>query len=97
MLLTHSPLTHPRVDAFDLHVLSTPPAFILSQDQTLRRKVLQPPGRLSCFLLYCSRHVLRTGLAQSFASLRSSAFSVLSSAFLGPMRLDPENHAARST
>jgi hypothetical protein len=24
--------------AFDLHVLSTPPAFVLSQDQTLRKK-----------------------------------------------------------
>ena len=38
VLRTHSPLrtrlaTGP---AFDLHVLSTPPAFILSQDQTLR-------------------------------------------------------------
>ncbi len=28
---------HPKVDfSFDLHVLSTPPAFILSQDQTLK-------------------------------------------------------------
>jgi hypothetical protein len=26
--------------SFDLHVLSTPPAFVLSQDQTLRRKLL---------------------------------------------------------
>ena len=39
-LLTHSPLrvriaTNPP---FDLHVLGTPPAFILSQDQTLRKK-----------------------------------------------------------
>ncbi len=39
-LLTHSPLrvsiaTNP---SFDLHVLGTPPAFILSQDQTLRKK-----------------------------------------------------------
>ena len=37
-LLTRSPLsTHPKVSfSFDLHVLGTPPAFILSQDQTLR-------------------------------------------------------------
>ena len=38
MLLTRSPL-HVRpeaVSSFDLHVLGTPPAFILSQDQTLR-------------------------------------------------------------
>ena len=38
VLRTHSPL-NPRIAtriSFDLHVLSTPPAFILSQDQTLR-------------------------------------------------------------
>ena len=34
MLLTRLPLT-PK-SAFDLHVLSLPPAFVLSQDQTLR-------------------------------------------------------------
>ena len=38
VLLTRSPLfRHPKVgSSFDLHVLSTPPAFVLSQDQTLR-------------------------------------------------------------
>ena len=39
MLLTRSPLI-PRAStgsSFDLHVLSTPPAFILSQNQTLRK------------------------------------------------------------
>ena len=35
MLLTRSPLG-PKT-SFDLHVLSTPPAFVLSQDQTLHR------------------------------------------------------------
>ena len=39
-LLTRLPLTSPiasyRVRPFDLHVLSTPPAFVLSQDQTLQ-------------------------------------------------------------
>ena len=34
MLLTRSPLSLAR--SFDLHGLGTPPAFILSQDQTLR-------------------------------------------------------------
>ena len=29
-----------QASAFDLHVLSTPPAFVLSQDQTLRQKTL---------------------------------------------------------
>ena len=38
VLLTRSPLVYPPEGAlpFDLHVLSTPPAFVLSQDQTLR-------------------------------------------------------------
>ena len=38
MLLTRPPLD-PKV-SFDLHVLSTPPAFVLSQDQTLRKEFL---------------------------------------------------------
>ena len=39
VLLTRSPLIHPAswASSFDLHVLSTPPAFVLSQDQTLRK------------------------------------------------------------
>ena len=41
VLLTRSPLFHPAswASSFDLHVLSTPPAFVLSQDQTLRKKL----------------------------------------------------------
>jgi hypothetical protein len=40
VLLTRSPLITAAScgSPFDLHVLSTPPAFVLSQDQTLRRK-----------------------------------------------------------
>ena len=39
VLLTRSPLEYPasRAFPFDLHVLSTPPAFVLSQDQTLQK------------------------------------------------------------
>ena len=39
VLLTRSPLIRGASSAspFDLHVLSTPPAFVLSQDQTLRK------------------------------------------------------------
>src|ERR671914_1363165 len=38
VLLTRSPLEHPkRAFPHDLHVLSTPPAFVLSQDQTLQQ------------------------------------------------------------
>ena len=45
MLRTRSPLIpepKPR-SPFDLHVLSAPPAFVLSQDQTLRRDPDLPP------------------------------------------------------
>ena len=38
VLLTRSPLIHPKASSFDLHVLSTPPAFVLSQNQTLQTK-----------------------------------------------------------
>jgi hypothetical protein len=43
VLLTRSPLIHPpkQASALDLHVLSTPPAFVLSQDQTLQQKLAQ--------------------------------------------------------
>ena len=45
MLRTLSPLesTHIAINEFpfDLHVLSTPPAFVLSQNQTLRKKINQ--------------------------------------------------------
>ena len=41
MLLTRSPLSPAPKGWFslDLHVLSTPPAFVLSQDQTLRERL----------------------------------------------------------
>ena len=54
VILTRSPLNPPpktRTGPFDLHVLSTPPAFVLSQDQTLQTKPNpnpnpgQPPTR----------------------------------------------------
>jgi|GEM_PF-5197186 len=47
VLLTRSPLIQdPQKQApspFDLHVLSTPPAFVLSQDQTLQTKPTKTP------------------------------------------------------
>ena len=47
VLLTRSPLTHVtrRSSAFDLHVLGPPPAFVLSQDQTLRRNLRPAPPK----------------------------------------------------
>jgi hypothetical protein len=68
VLLTRSPLslTIAHELTFDLHVLGTPPAFILSQDQTLHLEVLPYSSRLSsqaslssldartaCFLSLC--------------------------------------------
>jgi len=44
VLLTRSPLSpgpKPRF-SLDLHVLSAPPAFVLSQDQTLREENVRP-------------------------------------------------------
>jgi hypothetical protein len=45
VLLTRSPLEYPPKEAFplDLHVLSTPPAFVLSQDQTLHQGTTTTP------------------------------------------------------
>jgi hypothetical protein len=47
VLLTRSPLRHTsglplRYASLDLHALGTPPAFILSQDQTLRHTFMVP-------------------------------------------------------
>ena len=44
MLLTRSPLSPGPKSWFslDLHVLSAPPAFVLSQDQTLREENMRP-------------------------------------------------------
>ncbi len=50
VLRTRSPLNLPEQapwTSFDLHVLSTPPAFILSQDQTLQQKRGQKRQRKS--------------------------------------------------
>ena len=47
VLLTRSPLIPPAswASPFDLHVLSTPPAFVLSQNQTLRRCLMATTTR----------------------------------------------------
>ena len=47
VLLTRSPLSPVPKDWFslDLHVLSAPPAFVLSQDQTLRKELLSRDSR----------------------------------------------------
>jgi hypothetical protein len=51
VLRTRSPLNLPEQapwTSFDLHVLSVPPAFILSQDQTLQQKCARPNPTPKC-------------------------------------------------
>ena len=47
VFLSRLPLTTPKSGPFDLHVLCTPPALVLSQDQTLQqdRGACAPPDR----------------------------------------------------
>ena len=62
VLLTRSPLSpepKPRF-SLDLHVLSAPPAFVLSQDQTLREDLFAgKPASFHHFELVLKGHVLR--------------------------------------
>ena len=52
-------LTPEGAFSFDLHVLSTPPAFVLSQDQTLHEEILEnspcseEPERSQPSVVYC--------------------------------------------
>ena len=67
VLLTRSPLIQraSSSSSFDLHVLSTPPAFVLSQDQTLRKCLIaqdpKAPAHLVC---------LTTGIGGKDTSLK---------------------------
>src|SRR5205085_11832303 len=65
VLLTRSPLSPAPKGWFslDLHVLSAPPAFVLSQDQTLREEVVAPEGA-SFTLSLSSKSVPRKGTRQ---------------------------------
>ena len=94
VLLTRSPLI-PRASpgsSFDLHVLSTPPAFVLSQDQTLREKTLsllsagtdseipRPSGEMvGSRILLCSRAPDGAGAASANCYLASLFDTLLSS------------------
>ena len=83
-LLTRPPLTYIslgfNVSPFDLHVLGTPPAFILSQDQTLMLKSFNP-ARISGFsksetssdLLFL-RFALLKAVRSSFDDLKFKIF-----------------------
>ena len=73
VLLTRSPLTHVtrRSSAFDLHVLGPPPAFVLSQDQTLRRNLgPAPPKRFRPSNQWCDSS--RRGCRREFEADRDT-------------------------
>ena len=77
VLLTRSPLISKR-DSFDLHVLGTPPAFILSQDQTLMLKVLIQPE----YLAFLNQKQVPTGiLIQVLLFLRFALLKAVRSSF----------------
>jgi hypothetical protein len=91
VLLTRSPLRHTswlpvRYASLDLHALGAPPAFVLSQDQTLQRTVSNSPGegeprhcqRDSCYASSLTSrdaleyvHLVRGGLLTIFGTLFS--------------------------
>ena len=74
-LLTRPPLRWEEIlpklsfisSSFDLHVLSTPPAFILSQDQTLILKCLSPAS--FCYLANYSGFSKPANLSLAFVSV----------------------------
>ena len=67
VLLTRSPLITGASSrsSFDLHVLSTPPAFVLSQDQTLRKCLIAQHPKVPAHYLR-----QRTGIGPEAASLK---------------------------
>ena len=67
VLLTRSPLIRgaSSPSPFDLHVLSTPPAFVLSQDQTLRKCLIAKPPKRPAHLVQKA-----AGIGEQSASLK---------------------------
>ena len=82
-LLTRPPLTFQSLgfmkSPFDLHVLGTPPAFILSQDQTLMLIVVWTCQNFFWHSYLCLDSSLNFSLLPSF---RSSAFGIFRVALL---------------
>ena len=65
----HSPIGTEVPGSFDLHVLSTPPAFVLSQDQTLRQDLI----RLAEAYLTRSKSPYRTSTGWKYPLARQLA------------------------
>src|SRR6185436_1293810 len=71
----------------DLHVLSTPPAFVLSQDQTLRRKTNPPRPRRSM-----TEEEMPPGGIKSLTKLSESLSHQRNLFVVGPKALDETGH-----
>ena len=84
-LLTRSPLRiEPKLNSpFDLHVLGTPPAFVLSQDQTLQYTLLKNRLALNYLIqnFVCLAHLLSAFALSKLA--RTFAFSWFLFSFQG--------------
>ncbi len=72
MLLTRPPLTAQVApgDSLDLHVLGTPPAFVLSQDQTLQFELQVIPTSLAVRLLTGKGHAHLTGEPVAYSAFK---------------------------
>ena len=77
LCITHPFATLHRSEAFDLHVLGTPPAFILSQDQTLHCLLFLSDNLLVCLALFYFLFISKLSLTLCFI-LSCSVFNVLS-------------------
>ena len=75
MLLTRLPLDSKEASflllSFDLHVLSTPPAFVLSQDQTLHDRSFVWLDLFLALLKFIARYCYLAHRLDSFAVLFS--------------------------
>ena len=93
--VTHPSAMHPLLGTSDLHVLGTPPAFILSQDQTLMFNLYahhRPSGR-SGYLLLLVDLVSRLGQLKGFCSL----YPTFKDARITPTRSLPLAHRCCSS
>ena len=77
LCITHPFATLHKCEAFDLHVLGTPPAFILSQDQTLHCLLFLSDNLLVCLALFYFLFISKLSLTLCFI-LSCSVFNVLS-------------------
>ena len=77
LCITHPFATLHRSEAFDLHVLGTPPAFILSQDQTLHCLLFLSDNLLVWLALFYFLFISKLSLTLCFI-LSCSVFNVLS-------------------